>query len=276
MCFTERMLHNENLVAHQEPCPDYSIRVFRGGGEYGPAVSVYWNDRLNEFAELFYYLVLIQCPGRNILINTGMPPDFSDFEKFVQGWHASCRLFRSDDERPQRVLDRAGITPAQVDTVILTPLTVYTTGNVSLFPNARFAVSRRGWVDFWAPERYAPKLPPDIAIPVESRTYLAGEALSRVQLLDDEDTICPGIRCFWTGGHHASSLAVCVATAKGTAILGDCFFTYDNIEKNIPIGWAENMHEINAAYDRVRREADIIVPLYDPEVLRRFPDGKIA
>ena len=59
-------------------------------------------------------------------------------------------------------------------------------------------------------------------------------------------------------------------------ILGDCFFTYDNLERNVPIGWAENVHEIYSAYDRVRREADIAIPLYDPDVLRRFPEGLIA
>jgi hypothetical protein len=71
-------------------------------------------------------------------------------------------------------------------------------------------------------------------------------------------------------------MAISVETAKGTVVLGDCFFTYDNLEKNIPIGWAENHREIYAAYARVRDEADIAVPLYDPEVLKRYPNGVIA
>jgi glyoxylase-like metal-dependent hydrolase (beta-lactamase superfamily II) len=205
-----------------------------------------------------------------------MPEDFGPFEKFVQGWHASCRLFRNDDEKPAAVLARAGLTPEQVDTVVLTPLTIYTTGNLRLFPRAAFAMNRRGWIDFWAPQKHAPKLPPEIAIPLESRFYLAGEAFERVRLLDDEDTIAPGVRCFHTGGHHVSSMCVAVETVKGTVVLGDCFFTYENLDRNVPIGWAENVHEIYAAYERVRQEADIVVPLYDPEVLRRFPGGLIA
>jgi hypothetical protein len=71
-------------------------------------------------------------------------------------------------------------------------------------------------------------------------------------------------------------MAIAIDTGKGKVILGDCFFTYDNLEKNIPIGWAENHQEIYAAYARIREEADITVPLYDPEVLRRFPGGVIA
>ena len=264
------------FVSSHAPPERYSIRVFKGGGEFGPAVSVYWNDRLTEYLELNYYIVLIQNENRKILLNTGMPPDFSAFEAFVKGWNPACRLSREESERPAEILAGAGLAPGDIDTILITPLTVYTTGNLSLFSNATIGVNRRGWVDFWAPAKHAPRLPADIVMARDSRLYLAGDGMSRVRLLEDEEEVCPGVRCFHTGGHHASSMAIAVETAKGTVILGDCFFTYDNLEKNIPIGWAENMHELNAAYARIREEADIAVPLYDPEVLKRFPGGVIA
>jgi glyoxylase-like metal-dependent hydrolase (beta-lactamase superfamily II) len=263
-------------VSPHAPSEKYSIRVFRGGGEFGPAVSVYWNSHLAECLELYYYLVLIQNEHRRILVNTGMPPDFSAFDRFVKEWHPACRLFRDDAERPAEILASAGLAPRQIDLVLITPLTVYTTGNLGLFPSSTIALNRRGWIDFWAPERHAPQLPLDIAMCRESRRYLADGGMSRIRLLGDEEQICPGIRCFYTGGHHTSSMAIAVETEKGTVILGDCFFTYDNLEKNIPIGWAENLHEIYAAYARIRDEADIAVPLYDPQVLQRFPGGVIA
>src|SRR5215471_11069280 len=263
-------------VSPHAPSPLYSVRLFRGGGEFGPAVSVYWNNRLSDCLELYYYLALIQNQDRRILVNTGMPTDFSAFERFVQGWHPSCRLFRDESELPEKILARVGLTPEMIDTVLITPLTVYTTGNLHLFPKATIAMNRKGWVDFWAPERHAPRLPLDIAMCRETRLYLADGGMERIRLLDDEEEIHPGVRCFRTGGHHTSSMAIVVDTEKGTVILGDCFFTYDNLEQNIPIGWAENLHEIYAAYARVREEADIAVPLYDPKVLERFPDGVIA
>lgn len=264
------------MVSSGESPETYQVSMVKAGAEYGPAVSIYHNDRLNEFCELYYYLGVLRNEKRIVLVNTGLPDDLVVFERFVQAWHPSCRIMRHDSERTANGLAREGIDPKQVETVILTPLTIYTTGQLRLFPNARFAISRKGWVDFWAPDRYAPKLPADIAIDRENRTYLAGEAFERVCLLDDEDSVCPGVDVFWTGGHHASSMAIRIATAKGAVVMGDCFFTYDNLEKNIPIGWAENLHEIYAAYDRVRREADIAVPLYDPAVLERFPGGRIA
>ncbi len=270
------MINNEKPIYGEVQDEIYSIEVYKAGGEYGPAVSVYYNSRLTEFLELYYFVVVLRSERRTVLINTGMPEDFSAFESFIKEWHAECRLFRAPDETTTAILSHAGIDPAGVEIVILTPLTIYTTGNVSLFPNARFAVSRVGWIDFWAPEPHAPRLPKHIAMPPESRRYFADEAFDRVQLLDKEDIICPGISCFWTGGHHLSSMAVVVNTARGKVILGDCFFTYDNLEKNIPIGWAENLHEINVAYDRVRGSADIAVPLYDPQVFERYPGGRIA
>jgi glyoxylase-like metal-dependent hydrolase (beta-lactamase superfamily II) len=221
-------------------------------------------------------VVVLRSGRRTVVLNTGMPADFGAFNSFVQTWHNSCRIYRDEQESTEAVLAGAGVDPASVEVVILTPLTIYTTGNLRLFPKAKFAMSRRGWVAFWAPEPHEPRLPLEIAMPRESRFYLADEAFDRIQLLSDEETICPGIGCFWTGGHHVSSMAITVDTAKGKVILADCFFTYDNLEKNVPIGWAENLHEIYAAYARVRKEADIAVPLYDPEALRRFPGGKVA
>ena len=264
------------IVDSYESCEQFRIEVVIVGSERGPAVSVHWNGRLEELCELYYYIVILRNERRTILINTGLPDDISTFERFAQAWHTECHVYRTDEERSPCALARASVDPAQVETVILTPLTVYTTGQLKLFPNARFAISRTGWIDFWAPQPHAPRLPPDIAIARESRLYLAGEALDRVWLLDDDDVVCPGISVFRTGGHHASSMAVRVASEKGTVIIGDCFFTYDNLEKNIPIGWHENLREIYTAYARIRAEADIAVPLYDPEVLKRFPGGIIA
>jgi glyoxylase-like metal-dependent hydrolase (beta-lactamase superfamily II) len=263
-------------VSSRAPEEIYRVRVLKGGGEYGPAVSVYWNDRLNEYIDLNYYLVLIQNDKRTILINTGMPADFLAFHEFARAWHPSCRIYRDEPESTQNLLHTADVQPSEIETVVITPITVYTTGNLRLFEDSKFVFNRRGWIDFWAPEPHAPRLPRDIAIPQASREWLAGPAIDRIVLVEDEDTICPGVRCFRTGGHHVSSMAVCVDTEKGRVIVSDCFFTYDNLEKNIPIGWHENLHEIYAAYARIRAEADIAVPLYDPKVLERFPGGLIA
>jgi hypothetical protein len=38
----------------------------------------------------------------------------------------------------------------------------------------------------------------------------------------------------------------------------------------------ESMEEIHHAYERIRREGDIVLPLYDPEIFERFTDGLVV
>ena len=56
----------------------------------------------------------------------------------------------------------------------------------------------------------------------------------------------------------------------------DSLFKYPNFEDGKPLGIQETMFEYHAFCDRVKKEIDILVPLYEPDVLTRFPDGKIA
>ena len=56
-------------------------------------------------------------------------------------------------------------------------------------------------------------------------------------------------------------------------IASDCFFRYENITENRPLGINESMEETLTAYERIRAEADILIPLYDGRVLERHPQG---
>ena len=54
------------------------------------------------------------------------------------------------------------------------------------------------------------------------------------------------------------------------------FFRYENLEKNIPIGVCESMEEAYRTHDRVRRSGAIVLPMLDPEVMARYPDGRVS
>ena len=94
--------------------------------------------------------------------------------------------------------------------------------------------------------------------------------------MKDEFHLMDGIDVFWTGVHHRSSVAVRVRTAEGTVIFSDCFFRYEHITEHRLLGINENMYEALEAYERIRREADILVPMYDPRVLENHPGGRIG
>ncbi len=183
----------------------------------------------------------------------------------------------TDEEHPATHLARAGLQPRDVHAVVVTPLQNYATGNLDLFPHARLCFSRRGWVELMAP-RYRPH-PHDVprfCFPPRVLTHIVTTPWDRVHLLEDEDQIAPGVGTFWVGCHHRSSLAVRVQTAQGVVLLTDCCFLYGNLERPHPLGINENLYECLDAYARIRREADLVVPLYDPEVFRRHPNGLIS
>jgi hypothetical protein len=71
-------------------------------------------------------------------------------------------------------------------------------------------------------------------------------------------------------------MAYAVDTASGTVVVTDSVFKYGNVEQNHPLGIMESMDECFRTYDRLRREATIVVPIYDPEVVERYPGGLIA
>ena len=56
----------------------------------------------------------------------------------------------------------------------------------------------------------------------------------------------------------------------------DCFFKYANIEKMKPIGVAESLFEAARSYKRIRDQADVLVPPFDPELFHRHHDAIIA
>jgi hypothetical protein len=71
-------------------------------------------------------------------------------------------------------------------------------------------------------------------------------------------------------------MAGAIETSAGRVVVTDFCFKYGNIEGNHPPGIVEGVSECMAASGRIRDEAGVEIPLYDPEALERFPEGKVA
>jgi glyoxylase-like metal-dependent hydrolase (beta-lactamase superfamily II) len=232
-------------------------------------------DRREEMNTIVY---LIRGDGKNILVNTGLPQDLTVLN---QAWldffgFPEAQVTRAEEQLPQNILRSQGLTPEDICHVIVTPLQIYATANIPLFRNATVCISRRGWIeDFQAPF-YHLHVPRHLRIPPDVNHYLQNEGWEKVRLLGDEEEIVPGIKVFWAGVHHRSSLAVCVETASGNVVLTDCFFKYGNLEDKRYLGVMESMMEADAIWARIRKEAAIAASIYDPEVFRRYPGGLIA
>jgi glyoxylase-like metal-dependent hydrolase (beta-lactamase superfamily II) len=248
----------------------YDLQVLKMGQCEVPGPEVYWMSHWNSWELLYFWMVLLRGHGKNIIINTGPPQDLSALNKvWSEAIDPRSQLVRRPEERPEEALRACGISPLDIDYVLITPLQAYATGNIPLFRNATVCISRKGWIeDFHAP-KFDMHIPRKLRIPDDTLHYLEIEAPEKVRLLDDEEVL-PGIRAFWTGVHHRSSMAYAIETDRGVVIASDCFFKYPNIEKMIPLGIMESLEECMRAYSRIKSEADVLLPLYDPTVPDRL------
>jgi len=239
----------------------YSIQAFNAGTFWVPGPEVYWMESWNQREEMNILIYLIRGGGQNILINTGPPQDLGIINKAWLDFfgYSEAQIVRTEEQLPQNILRSQGLAPEDI-----------------MFQNATIGISRRGWIeDFQAPY-YHLHVPRHLRIPPDVNHYLQNEGWKKVRLLADEEEIQPGIRVFWAGVHHRSSLAVAIDTDKGTVILTDAFFKYGNIESGRYLGVMESMMEADVTWARIRKEADLFASIYDPEVFTRHPDGILA
>lgn len=254
----------------------YEVRSLAVGETEVPGPEVFWMAAWDEWLPLTFQVALIRGPGVVALVNTGPPPDLTPIDEV---WTAAlgerARLRRSTEQELVPALDRLGIEPDAVTHVLLTPLQLYTVGNVTRFPRATICISRRGWIHFHTTHDH----PHDerwLSIDRETLVHLVTGAWSRVRLLDDEDMIAPGLRTWWCGVHHRASMVVEVATAAGTVCITDAFFYFENFEERRPLGIGESLEEYERAAQRLSSGCDRLLPLYDPRVFDRYPDGIVA
>ncbi len=249
----------------------YEIEVLKMGQCEVPGPEVYWMSAWETWEALHFWMVVIRGGGKTLIINTGPPEDLTALNKvWKEAINERSQMIRRESERPAQALSSIGINPPEVDYILITPLQAYATGNIPLFKNAQICISKRGWIDDFHAPKYEMHIPRKLRIPDDVLYYLDIEAPEKLRLLDDEDEILPGIRAFWTGVHHRSSMAYSIDTPGGKLIVSDCFFKYKNIEERIPLGIMESLEECMRAYARIRAEANILLPLYDPLVPDRL------
>jgi hypothetical protein len=254
----------------------YSIQVIKIARQELLGACIYYMDRFDQWEPFIFHMIVVRGHGKIIVINSGLIRDLSILDPLWPLWPGERKLLPEPDSDARRTLAKAGVRPEEVDYLLISPLQFYSTGNIDLFTKAQICLLERGWIDFHAPKhRYGDALR-HIVIPREILAHLVTEAWPRVRLLKDEDEVLSGVRTFFSGVHHRSSMAVAIETRKGTAVYSDSFFKFRNIEENVPVGYVENLDEAYLSYDRIRREAKLLIPGFDPEIFERYPGGIVA
>jgi N-acyl homoserine lactone hydrolase len=211
---------------------------------------------------------LIKGGGRNILFDCG----YAD-----QKWNAVFGI--TDYEDPKTVLGRVGVSPEQIDSVIIGHMHFDHFGNTEAFPKAKLYIQKSemsGWV--WALGLAEDFKWITLAVdPQDVIDAMKAAAEGRLVLVDGDQEIAPGIKLINANETHTfGTQMAAVNTAKGTYCLtGDACYWYENAEKMIPIGYGSGS-QVNQLFS-IKKAKDIaggvdrLVPGHDDQVFKRNP-----
>lgn len=215
---------------------------------------------------------LLEGDGKRILVDTGIDTALTDFTSDAQ---KSRMDLPSEHRSTVDLLAELGLTPEDIDILVLTHLHFDHYLNARLFTHARIVLNRREYLHVLMPEN-APVLPRS-SYPREVIAWLVDEAWERLELVDGEHEVLPGLRVIWTGGHTPGHQIVVAETSEGIVVIpGDEVYLYDHIENLRPIG---NHYDLMRHLDtlrQIRAIGGIVLPAHDTEVAHRHPSGRVG
>jgi glyoxylase-like metal-dependent hydrolase (beta-lactamase superfamily II) len=217
-------------------------------------------DRPQQFD---FYVWLLRSGSREIVIDTG----FKGLGELSRARHGVRTV--SD------ALEQLGTRPESVKDVILTHLHFDHTGNLDLFPNARFHLQQKEMA--YATGKSMCHAPTRELFVIEDMVALLRAVYDeRVVFYDGEGMIAPGVNVYWVGGHTAGLQIIRIETERGAVVLAsDASHLYQNMERSLPFPLVYNFDDIVESWAVIRRladgDADRIIPGHDPEIRRRYP-----
>jgi len=216
-------------------------------------------DRKIDIAMMVW---LIRGEGRNVLVDSGFYKP-----QFFKSWNIVGFV------KPSDAVERAGVRADQITDVILTHSHWDHADGADLFPNAKIWIQKDEYryytADAWQEGgKHGGIDPGDVAYLLRANTE------GRLQLVDGDREVLPGIRVHTGGRHTWASQYVSVSTKAGTVVLAsDNLYLYENLEKHAPIAQTFDAQSNLAAQDAMKRIAGdvrLIVPGHDPGVMTKF------
>ena len=175
---------------------------------------------------------------------------------------------RSPEQTLETQLARHQLKPEDIGYVVHTHLHNDHCGLDDLLPNARILLQRAELQYAAAP------LFPVHFYDRQDIAKLVSTLWKRVDLLDGERELFPGIRTVFTGGHTPAHQMIYVEVPSGTAIItGDAAYLATNVKRQVPFGYFVNLEQVMAALRRIAQDGKHILPTHDPEVYTLYPDG---
>ena len=258
----ENMLVGHLLNGGQHP--DHTLETVMPAGFTADHVSHYGVAAPGGMVPVPVWL--LEGTQKKILIDTGLG-DVAEIMEMMGRHGVPTYATKSPEQDLVTALTAKGVAPEEIDIVVLSHLHFDHIGNNHLFPNAKFLVQRSEVAQGLTPPAYCQYSYPEYS-------YNISNVADRIQILEGDYQIEPGVRLIKIGGHTPGTMAVVVDTDAGRiALAGDIMYNYKNLELNWPTGSFWSLQDLMSGFDRLHLEADIIVPGHDWDFATRHPSG---
>lgn len=239
----------------------YSVYALKFAEQDVASCEFFYRERSHDPVTLNFFVWLILGGPKPILVDTG----FSEFD-------ASERELRNFVP-PAEMVRRAGVDPVEIELTVMTHLHWDHWAGHRQFTNSRFVVQSRE-VAFWT-GRFGSNPVFGRGINVEELAHLVPLTYGgRVDVIDGDLELLPGIRLYRLGGHTEGTQVVVVDTETGPLVLAaDASHFFRNVETGHPVQIASNLTDMLAGFDRMKRLAGTtgtVVAGHDPEIAERF------
>jgi len=212
-----------------------------------------------------YFTWIVRDKDRVIAVDTGFTAEVAAPRK------------RTFLRCPVETMGKLGVTPEQVEDVVITHMHYDHVGNFHKFPKARFHLQEKE-MHFCTGHyvRY-----PRIGHSFEVEDVVGMVRLNfkgRVEMHLGDGEIAPGVTLHYVGGHTAGLQVVRVHTRRGWVVLAsDSAHYYEHIFKNRLFVAAFHIGDMLDAYRTVEKLAqsrDHIIPGHDPLVMKQYPPAR--
>jgi glyoxylase-like metal-dependent hydrolase (beta-lactamase superfamily II) len=209
-----------------------------------------------------YYFWLVRNEHRTVLVDCGF-----DRER-------GLARNRHQDTTPIELLSRMGVSPEDVDHVVISHMHYDHVGNVGLFPNATFSLAREELTFATGP--YIDRVVyAGVVDQAEVELVRGFVQHGRLTFVDGSSELFPGIRATTVGGHTPGQMIVEVAITGGSIVLAsDAAHLYEEIERDRPFNGYHDLDGTFRTYELLRalraRPSTTVIPGHDPLVRERF------